>query len=182
MYEIEIKAWVDDVKKTKEILNSFAKYKGHLIKTDEYWKNINGNKPLTVRFRTETFEDINKKNVFTKSYFTYKRKELRETTEVNEEFETEIQNINPIKQLLLDIEFSLFKIKQKDVEQWIFENATLELCNVKTLGNFLEIEILSEKNDEETIEKSKEKLLKILDKANISRDEIETRYYNEMLS
>ena len=38
MYEIELKAWVDDIPATEEKINSFAKYIGLTEKHDTYWR------------------------------------------------------------------------------------------------------------------------------------------------
>ena len=64
---------------------------------------------------------------------------------------------------------------------WHYDGAHLELCTVERLGDFMEIEILTESNDEKTVSQTKEKLLKMLSKCGISEDKIENRYYSQML-
>ena len=56
MYEIELKAWVDDVPATEEKINHFAKYIGLTEKHDTYWRlkeSENG-----IRIRQETGKPI----------------------------------------------------------------------------------------------------------------------------
>ena len=81
--------------------------------------------------------------------------------------------LNPLKQTTLK--------KQKTVLSWHYDGANLELCHVARLGDFLEIEILSENNSEKTVSQSREKLLKMLSKCGIPEDKIENRYYSQML-
>ena len=59
--------------------------------------------------------------------------------------------------------------------------AHAELCEVPPLGDFLEIEIIKEKNDEETVKKMKDIIMKIFEECGIKKEDIESRYYRDML-
>jgi adenylate cyclase class IV len=52
---------------------------------------------------------------------------------------------------------------------------------VEKLGNFLELEILSKTDAQPVIEKSRSRLLELLEICGISSGKIENRYYSEML-
>lgn len=195
MTEIELKAHVYEKEKLIQTLKTFATYEKTVSKDDTYYhlktsKVQNGGKDyISVRIRKETQSKENK--TITKNYLTYKRKEIRTSenglsTEVNDENETEILDTKPLEVLLHDIGFVPALKKQKEVIDFFvqtkFGKASLELCNVLGLGDFLEIEILSEKSDEKTVANVQSELKKILKKCNIPEKDIENRYYSEMLA
>lgn len=184
--EIELKAHVKNRSITIEKIDSFANRESHVIKDDEYWGN-GGNK---IRIRKEKRDDL------CTTLITYKKKESRifpdgKALEVNDEFECQVSDPTPLEEFLKDNGFSVKLKKHKDVTSWTYTftpeglsekvNATLELCTVPPLGDFLELEVLSENDDENFVSKVRAALIKILNKAGISEDEIENRYYSEML-
>ena len=71
--------------------------------------------------------------------------------------------------------------KEKQAYEWHYYDVHIELLNVKTLGWFLEMEIMSDTNDKE---KNLDKILllySILDSVGISRCDIESKSYQQML-
>lgn len=199
MYEIELKAHVHDKKHTVDLINSFADYRGTTIKDDEYFhlelnsKNeipqnqIPLNNHITCRLRHEdyTFPDNSTK---TQDLLTYKKKERRTnpdgtTYEVNEENETALSDVSALKKLLIDTGYTLAYTKHKDVMQWItktqFGEAHLELCAVELLGDFLEIEVVSENCDNEN--EIRKELEALIVKSGLSLCDIEKKYYSELL-
>ena len=77
MYEIELKAWVDDIPATENKINEFAKYIGLTEKRDTYWRKKNTE--IGIRIRQETGKPI---------IATWKQKNLRQNEfEVNTERE-----------------------------------------------------------------------------------------------
>ncbi len=192
MTEIELKAHVFDRKKLVEKLNSFAKYEKTVTKDDTYFhleKKSDGKNYISARIRQQIEKTEN--GTETTNFLTYKKKELRTDSqgisiEVNDEKETEISNAEAVKILFDDIGFVTALKKHKEV--MIFSakteqgNANIELCNVEKLGDFIEIEILSEKNDTETVEKIQSELKNLLSKCGIPEKDIEKRYYSEMLN
>ena len=202
MYEIELKAHVDDRAAVIHALNSFADYMGSVEKSDTYYKLISDGKKITARIRRESVSEPPKaaKNADESDrrrdelpcrekqrvFLTYKRKELRTDAngtacEVNDEKECEVSDADALEALLTDIGFTVSLTKQKSVMGWMFEDAHLELCAVPPLGDFLEIEIISPSNGQEIVEGCQEKLKKLLDMARVPRDNIEERYYSDML-
>ena len=150
MNEIELKARVADKAKVEEKLNSFAKFERSVTRDDRYYIGPSG-KGKKIRIRKET------ENETVTWLLTYKKKENRRgpdgtTSEVNEELETAMEDPTPLVQYLEDSGYTVALRKHKDVLDWVHDGATLELCNIPPLGWFLEIEILSEKNDEEKTE------------------------------
>lgn len=203
MTEIELKAHVFDRKKLIENLNSFAKYEKTVTKDDTYFhlqkgeksaqKTSDGSKNtkknyISARIRRQT--EKTEKGTKTTNFLTYKKKELKTDTngisiEVNDEKESELSDAEAVEILLNDIGFMPALKKHKEVmifsAQTEYGKATLELCNVQRLGDFIEIEILSGKNDTQTVEKIQGTLKKLLSECKIPEKDIEKRYYSEML-
>ncbi len=179
MNEIELKARVVDKAKVEEKLNSFAKFERSVTRDDRYYIGPSG-KGKKIRIRKET------ENETVTWLLTYKKKENRRgpdgtTSEVNEELETAMEDPTPLVQYLEDSGYTVALRKHKDVLDWVHDGATLELCNIPPLGWFLEIEILSEKNDEETVQAAQKKLKELLLKSGLSEKDIEEKYYSELL-
>lgn len=191
MYEIELKAHVENRQQIIKNLERFADFAGAVEKDDTYYSNSINGKTIKIRIRKETpFSTTEIPNAPAISahksvILTYKRKEIREENghgfEVNDEKEIFLSEAEPFECFLEDTGFKSTLTKHKIVLTWHYDNAHLELCTVDKLGDFIEIEILSEHNDEKQIEEAREKLLKLLAKCGISQDKIENRYYSQML-
>ncbi len=195
MTEIELKAHVDDRSALVEILNAKASYRGRVLRDDEYYgKSATDSHKIRIRKETSFGNDNSRKEIF---LVTYKRKEIRTdaggtAVEVNDERECCVSSPDVLKVFLTDTGYSIQLKKHKDVMDWEFIipaneilpeslTATFELCAVPPLGNFLEIEILSPRNDEETVSKIHKKLEELLEMTGIPKTRIEKRYYSEML-
>ena len=59
MFEIEIKAWLDNPSETERIVSTFAEYAGASFKSDCYW--YNEQQKIEVRVREEKFVSKNNK-------------------------------------------------------------------------------------------------------------------------
>lgn len=192
MTEIELKAHVKDRNALVATLNTIATYAGSVTRDDTYYKKDG----ISIRIRRETRSvrsEKSKTGTPSVTYLlTYKRKELRTsgegtTIEVNDERECEISDPQPISSFLTDTGYTISLLKHKEVMDWTTPlpdselEATLELCAVPPLGDFLEIEILSPQNDRETVERHHRTLESLLDRTGIPRTDIERRYYSELL-
>ena len=194
-YEIELKAHVDDRKNVISVLNGLGTYLGHTEKSDDYYHFSlkdrtapDGRDFLSARIRKEKLTlDGKTENC---CYFTYKRKENKTgddgtKIEVNEENEIKCTDASALEVFFADLGAKIDLHKEKDVEQWnvVFEGETAhaELCTVPPLGDFLEIEIIKNQNDEQTVKKMKEIIIKIFEKCGLGKDKIEERYYRDML-
>ena len=183
MFEIELKAHVDDREKVIENLNSFADYLQSVQKDDVYWAVHKDGRKIQTRIRREKDLDSG----VSKIYMTYKRKERRiaengNALEVNDERECEISDSDALETLLKDAGFVVALEKHKSVMGWRFGECHIELCAVPPLGDFLEIEVMSEKDDEKTGEEKKLKIMEIFNRCGIGEEKIENRYYSEMLA
>jgi len=168
-----------------------AKYIGKTEKHDTYWhfqlpehKANDTAGHISVRIRKEITDSG------TDFLLTYKHKERifndnGAAFEVNDEKECTLSDTAPLESLLEDTGFFPAVRKDKTVYDWETDTpcgkALLELCTVPPLGDFLEIEILSQKNDEKTVASVHAELKRLLEVCNIPLSEIEPRYYTDML-
>lgn len=180
MYEIELKARVDEREAVIAALNDFAAFCGTAEKHDTYYALRRGTETVTARIRTESSADGEH------ILLTYKRSERRTTadgtaTEVNDEQECELSAREAVESLLADSGFSVALTKTKRAMQWRHDDALFELCAVPPLGDFLEIEILSQTDDAETVGRIQERLRTLLARAGVPAEKIESRYYRDLL-
>lgn len=196
MYEIELKAHVAERSHVVETLNTFAEYDGKADKKDTYYHltspgraESNSGGYLSCRIRRETRGTGN--SVQTSIVFTYKRKEQRTGAggtpiEVNDEKECTLSDSSALEALLADAGFTVARTKHKITEGWYASTdagkAHIELCTVPPLGDFLEIEILSSTEDEESVAAARKCIEELFVRCGIPHSAIESRYYNEMLA
>lgn len=190
MYEIELKAHVEDARTVLDALASFARTVGTVEKNDTYYRlpltgriAPDGRSYLTCRIRLEKCND--KQRIL----FTYKRKSLIHESgndiEVNDEKECSMDSTEALEAMLFDAGFVVSHKKQKTAIGYVADTsmgeAHIELCTVPPLGDFLEIEILSAAHDAETVRLANEAIKGIFAKCAIPLDAIEERYYTQML-
>lgn len=197
MFEIEIKARVKDRENVVKKLNEFAEYICSIIKEDVYYRFPIENKgdPVTFRIRKEKITENGVESF--QNLFTYKKKELRTLSadsqdsgknnniEVNVEREFSLSETEPLVQMALDLGARVHMEKEKYTECWHLETecgtANIELCNVPPLGDFLEIEIVAESDDDSFVRKIRHIEEDIMTKTGISLDDVEDLSYSEML-
>lgn len=190
MYEIELKAHIYNREETIKILNTFANYVGFFQKHDSYYKlqKQNSNDFISVRIRKELSKQ--EQNISEKIYLTYKQKELKNTSdgtkiEVNNEKECELSNSETVISILLDTGFYEYLSKSKTVEKFTYQTpfgiATIEICTIPPIGDFIEIEILNDSNNESNVDNIRKEILSILEKCNIPQSQIEEKFYSQLL-
>lgn len=190
MYEIELKAHIYNREETIKILNTFANYVGFFQKHDSYYKlqKQNSNDFISVRIRKELSKQ--EQNISEKIYLTYKQKELKNTSdgtkiEVNNEKECELSNSETVISILLDTGFYEYLTKSKTVEKFSYQTpsgtATIEICTIPPIGDFIEIEILNDSNNESNVDNIRKEILSILEKCNIPQSQIEEKFYSQLL-
>lgn len=189
MYEIELKAHIYDRDRTESLINGFADYIGSTNKEDTYYHRKNGifKKHTTCRIRHEehVFKDgtVKVQDVFTHKEKQRKKDENGAVYEVNQENETILSDKSAMERFLLASGFKFAYTKIKNVKEWNFPSkygtAHLELCTIPPLGDFLEVEIVTGTAGSE--DKIQEQLKELIIKSGASLDDIEERYYSELL-
>lgn len=188
MYEVELKAHVYNKEELLKLLKTFATYEGYFFKQDTYYSAIINEKQISIRIRKES--QTTKENTNQIIFLTYKQKELKttkdnKTIEVNNEKECTLSDEAAITCFLQDSGFTVSLKKEKQTERFYIETnfgkATIEVCTINPIGTFIEIEILSPSQEETIINKIKEELINILNKCKIPQDNIENKYYSQLL-
>ena len=184
--EIELKARVEDHRAVKDRLSILAPMALSFEKDDCYWRARDGD-PLRpdVRLRLEKIarpSGVGEE----KALATYKIKEVREGIEINDEREFAVSDSAAFEGLLRRLGLEPGTRKHKQGWAWGFGGIWAELCEVsglrRSLGWFLEIEILADDALAPTVAAARQKLLDLLDRVDIPRNRIEERYYLELLA
>jgi len=106
--------------------------------------------------------------------------------EVNDEAEFTVSDRAAFETLISDLGFAAADRKEKRTKSFSCETdgfpVTLELSLVGGLGWFLELEIISDSDDQDTIERAGKALRRTLAQCGISESAIEARYYTELLA
>ncbi|MDR2110367.1 MAG: CYTH domain-containing protein [Spirochaetaceae bacterium] len=185
--EIELKARVESPETQKEVISTLAEYAGSFEKDDSYWFPPpgmvippGGPSSSGVRIRREKFGGPPGELV-RRVWVTYKSRERREGIEVNHEGEFEVSDGAVFEGFLSGLGFTRGAGKRKRGWAWTFGDITAELSLVEGLGWFVELEILTGNDREETVAAARERLLDFLRKIGVGEDRIESRYYTEML-
>jgi adenylate cyclase class 2 len=199
--EIELKVHIDDPQLIRKQLSNLGEYLTAYEKDDTYWflssngtvlppekgvpdsknKLIRGDFPpsgLRIRSERDTLSDGKVSEII---LVTYKMKEISGGIEINDEREFEVSHRQVFMDLLRRLGLKPGINKHKQGWAWYCGVIRAELSDVRDLGWFLELEIISDKNDPQTVETCREQLFGLLDKLEISRDKIEERPYTLML-
>jgi adenylate cyclase class 2 len=191
--EIELKVRVEDQNALSERLSLLAPLAALSFEKDDcYWiappgggKGGNGSGRPVLRLRKERTVYPGGK-AGEKALVTRKTKEVREGIEINDEREFAVSDPAVFEGLLRDLGLEPGTRKRKRGRAWTAGGIHAELCEVsglkRSLGWFLEIEILAESAGESVVAGARKELLDFLEKIDIPRDRIEERYYAELLA
>ena len=175
MFEIEIKAWLDNPSETERILSSFADYKGESFKSDVYWYNKDRNLKIRIREERLISETNEEKNTI---YVTGKTKTVSDGMEINSENEFQISDKSAFELFLNQAGFCLQSTKTKTSKNFYVQNCHIELVSVVDIGEFIEAEILSPSNEPSIVEQNRTIFMSILEKCKVPAENIEPRFYS----
>jgi adenylate cyclase class 2 len=197
-FEIEVKAHADDPLRLKERLDALGEYACAFEKDDTYWVLSKPGARLSpntgeipgsgVRVRQEQNTGASGRETG-RVLVTCKVKEVREGIEVNDEREFTVSNGDTFGELLKRLGLAKGLRKHKRGWAWTCGSICAELCEVsggaegssRSLGWFIELEILADDAGPETVAAARKKLLGLLGRLNVADGCIEERYYSEML-
>jgi adenylate cyclase class 2 len=192
--EIELKVRLDGPEPVKQRLSSLGTYRRSYEKSDVYWvaekKSPSGLPPSGVRIRREIATGQEGRGSES-ALVTYKIREMRDGVEINDEREFAVagagqdaEGAKVFEDLLERLGLEPGIRKEKRGWAWTLDGqppVLAELSLVKNLGWFLELEILAEDRDEQTITESRNRLLSLLETLDIPPERIEKRPYTAML-
>ena len=182
--EIEMKAHVQDKEALRLLLSEKAEYLGYFEKEDTYWYPQPGGSqalmPYGIRIRKEkrSLPDGSEGSAI---YATFKRKEVIDGIELNDEREFKVSPASEFEYFLNLAGIHSGKHKQK--RGWAFSkrDITAELVEVEGLGWFIELEIITDDKQPDTVSERRKQLLDFFDELGIERTAIESRFYSEIL-
>ena len=174
--EIELKAHVADHQTLKLLLSEKAEYLGAFEKEDTYWTPVKGS--LRTRSEKRILADGNEKST---NYICYKRKEVRDGIEINDELEFEAKPGEIVKEFFREMGLEPWISKRKRGWAYFSKEINAELVEVEGLGWFVELEIIADNDREVCFKEAKNLLLDFLFSLGIEEKHIESRFYTEML-
>jgi adenylate cyclase class 2 len=189
--EIELKARLEGSGPVKQRLSSLGVFLHSYGKYDTYWESEGKIPPCSVRVRRE-IRTLPDNSADETTLVTCKTKEkTADGVEVNEEREFHVSDAGVFEELLGRLGLKPGIKKEKRGWAWqIAETRALEagqppvlaeLSNVKGLGWFIELEILTEDREEKTVAASRKRLFNLLAQLDIAPEQIEARPYSMML-
>ena len=142
MLEVEAKIKVNSVEKIKEILESkCAEFIGNSIQRDTYY-----NAPH--RDFAETDEALRIRDNGMKYELTYKGPKIKGTgAKAREEFNLDVNSADILKAILLKLSFKKSGMVFKRREEYSYKKTTIALDIVETIGEFVEIEVITDDKD-----------------------------------
>jgi len=159
--EIEVKAKVKDFKKIKRQLKKLgAKKIKSQNQVDNYYLpfgcrfNKKGRRLLRTRYNKKTKKMRLEAHRYQDNLSGY-------------EFETEISDKKMMENILKELKFKKVVTVEKNRQTYKYKNINIVLDKVKNLGNFVEVELLGQANQE-----NKNKVLKVIDDLNIPQKNI----------
>ncbi|MBS3076105.1 class IV adenylate cyclase [Candidatus Pacearchaeota archaeon] len=160
--EIELKFFLENPEKTIQALNEKAEPIKEDYQKDIYYLPVHRNfiekKPVSEWLRIREAKN--------KSSINYKRWHNDKANAIScDEFETSIENIEHLKNILNRLDFKELIIVEKIRKNWKYKNTIISIDKITGLGHFIEIEI--EKHEFEKIEKAKKYLYEILGELNL---------------
>lgn len=186
--EIELKAHIDDLNKTLSIIRNTrgVSHECFQEKKDIYFSN-NIEQP-SCRVRLER-KGQDKNHLIDTVLITVKEKKSNDGIEVNEEieFDSKGSNFDLAVRMFNTLGYKQVLLKEKVGYSFVLDKFNyplhIEVLEIAPLGWFLEIEFTPEQElSEIEIDNLKSNLLTALKMFNLSENNIEQRYYRDMLN
>ena len=183
--EVELKARVDNPEEIKNKILKFGPQSYTFEKEDVYWAFPND---TSARLRVRRERKINTRGkIKTTTLVTCKIKQIHEGIEINDEKELSVSSGEVFEEILTYLGMEPGIRKKKTGTAWKcrlkngFPAILAELSDVQHLGYFIELEILTDSRDEQTLAKNRKLLLDLLEKLDIPQNKLESRPYSELL-
>ena len=170
-YEVEIKAHA--YPELKEVIDRFTGKEGHIVHKDDVYYAQEGY--TSPRFRIRDEGD--------KLLITAKRNHREGGLECNEEleFSHDVKDKQTMHQMALMLGYHVFIEKHKEGFEWMHGPVHIELLNVRKLGWYLEMEIMSPTDDRDANRDRILALYSILDSVGLCSCDVESKSYQQML-
>lgn len=168
MYEIEIKAYCDDITKVETAAQQIGAQSG----ADHYQRDIYFNHP--ARDFRESDEVFRIRQVDEEYHITYKGPKLSSKTKTRKEYEVAVGDFETTRNIVESLGFVESGIVEKKRKEYFSGGITICLDRVTGLGNFVELEKIGE-----DVEKTETELFALAEKLGLKR--FESRSYLNLL-
>lgn len=165
--EMKLKARIENYGVIKKRLDKLAKFIKSDEKTDYFFKNESNINLSEIRLSRTSKNNIVKIKIPISS----------EVVQKSEEYDFKVDDENDFSSFLEKIGFKLKLILRKKWEEYRHRGVIIKLCNIKELGNYIELSIHYKDN---IIKEDINKLLDILDELEIDKNNIDSRYYDKI--
>lgn len=161
--EIEIQVKIENSERLLEFLKQNAAFKSEKRQVDEYFspahRNFLEKRPVSEWLRLR--EEAGK---YSLNYKKWHFDENGKSLDYCDEYETKIEDIETIKKILNALNFKSLTIVDKSRKIYIYGNYEIALDSVKNLGDFVEIEYISNEDnpDQTKIAQITEKMVNFL--------------------
>lgn len=172
IYEIELKAWVEDWAALETMLRATCEFVREFRKSDRYFRSHAGTaRDTSFRLRRDNSAAV----------VTFKEKRPRDGVEYNREREFSVDDAEAFLELVERINCTEYASKIKTGLEFRSDGMTIELVRVDGLGSFLEIEIIEPTSDTVAHERAAMKIRTFLRTTEIGQDRIEEKSYVALL-
>lgn len=171
MYEIELKAWVDDEDGVRRRLGEIGRFVGAETKEDVYLASApgpSGEERPRIRLRSDAHGHE----------ITVKAKRIERGVETSREITVAIDDPAAFLDLAAEIGYRPILRKRKRSEVWEVDGVRAELNRVDGLGTFLEIEVQRPSPDPA----ARGLLFAVLHRAGVGEDRVEPKPYQVLLA
>ncbi|NBF39998.1 MAG: class IV adenylate cyclase [Spirochaetes bacterium] len=177
MYEVELKAWVDDATELQRRLDATCSYRRDFDKRDRYFSA-----PACAADREWSPQRFRLRRDGEELVCTYKQKAVDQSVEMNLEREFEVSDEDAFLGLVRRLGCTPLVDKHKQGRQYDYNGLTVELSVVHGLGTFLEIErLLGDDSSEADRAAAGEEVRAALETFGVSAERVEERPYTQML-
>lgn len=168
-YEVELKARVKNPNIIRQRIKKIARFVKKVKKVDHYYTlEKNGYPTKSLRIRNQgRFHLVNFKKRVSYLQGIYTKKEV----------EFNLEDIQGFLAVLKEFGFRLWIIKHKESEVYKYKSASIELNNLRRLGWFVEVEILTTNN----VSEARKNILTIFKLLGINKNDIEKKGYTRLL-
>lgn len=170
--EVELKAYIADPDTVRRRLDDLGSFRRRYRKEDWYFGVLPSEGRSLFRLRHDGGNWV----------CTFKKKTLIDGIEHNQETEFSVSDGIAFRRLSEELGYSVIVEKRKVGASWHVDGVVVEVSEVNDLGTFVELElVLPDDSTEEQQREARNRLVAVLERLEIPRNQIETRPYTKMI-
>lgn len=176
MYKVELKAKLQESFMNEKRAESFGFYLGSFEKDDFYWADSSLKRRIRIRREKQSHPQGSK---LFQIRVTFRDIENIESKQIRPNAEFTISDQSEFETLLQAQGFTLQERKIQYTRSWIFENVTIDISNIKHVGDLIQVSLMSESDNSQVVKNYEEKLYRIMEMCGVTREEVSSDCYQE---